>query len=85
MVLICISLVTFEIEHFRKDLQIGHVNAPLDFTQKASRRVFERGVGWKCVWPKVPPDFQVSYHILKQHVGLSGNRFVISEKFGGYL
>lgn len=45
VVLICISLVTFEIEHFRKDFIFGHVNAPLDFTHKASRRVFERGVG----------------------------------------
>lgn len=58
--------MTFEIEHFREDFHIGHVNTPVDFTQKASRRVFERGVGWKCVWPKVPPNFQVSHHIPKQ-------------------
>ena len=83
MVLICISLMTFEIEHFRKDFHIGHVNTPVDFTQKASRRVFERGVGWKCVWPKVPPNFQVSHHILKQPCGLFRQQVCHLRKISG--
>lgn len=85
VVLICISLVTFEVEHVRKDFYTGHGNIPLgDYTLKALEKEFERGGGCECHGLKAPPDFSISDHILKQQVGLSGDTSVISEEIQGY-